>query len=74
MDMSKTNYSKHFKSSKHLRHWAKEVQNSIYNYKKLLQKELKDIKQGFDKNNYNFFDNVYLTQIGKKRYVRNLEN
>lgn len=55
-----------------LRHWAKE--NYIYNYKNLLQKELKHIKQNVDKNNYNLFDNVYLNQIGEKLYVRNLEN
>lgn len=49
-------------------------ENNIYNYKNLFQKELKGIKQDFAKDNYNLFDNVYLNQIGKKLYVRNLEN
>lgn len=83
--VSTPNYSKHFETKKRLlneqerffqldklRHWAK--QNYIYNYQNLLHKDLKHIKQNFDKNNYNLFDNVYLNQIGEKLYVINLEN
>lgn len=84
-DITLSNYSRHIKSKKHLQNiliknnelnklieWAKV--NHIYRYKNLNKQELKNIKKNFNKEDYNLFDDEKLNQIGKKLYVRNLEN